>query len=74
MTRRFQIASTISFFARRQPPKSEMRKGSSMCPNSAWPAFKSSRTLRKPYRTKIRCASSLHRNCVKASMAARSRA
>src|SRR4029453_3167071 len=37
----FQIFSTISFLARRQPPKSAIRNASSMRPNSAWPVFRS---------------------------------
>ena len=49
----------------RQPPKSAIRNGSSMRPNSGCPALRSSRTLRKPYFTKMRCASSLQRNCAK---------
>ena len=74
MTRSFQIrVDDLLLRAACQPPKSAIRNGSAIVPKPGLAAFRLSVALRKPYFTKIRCASSLQRNCTKRSTSGRSR-
>src|SRR5258706_2136746 len=72
-TRSFHTGATISFLARFHPPMSAIRKGSWMGPKAVLPSFNRSITLRNPYSTKSRCASSVQRNRWKASTRSRLR-